>query len=61
MTDETIGLLMQLAEQSQLPARIKAMFRGERINVSEDRSVLHVALRMPKGASLVLDGVDVVA
>ena len=61
VTDETIGLLMQLAEQSQLPARIKAMFRGERINVSEDRSVLHVALRMPKGASLVLDGVDVVA
>jgi glucose-6-phosphate isomerase len=61
VTDETIGLLMQLAEQSQLPARIKAMFRGERINVAEDRSVLHVALRMPKGASLVLDGVDVVA
>jgi glucose-6-phosphate isomerase len=61
VTDETIALLMQLAEQSQLPARIQAMFRGERINVSEDRSVLHVALRMPKGASLVLDGVDVVA
>jgi glucose-6-phosphate isomerase len=61
VTDETIALLMQLAEQSQLPARIKAMFRGERINVSEDRSVLHVALRMPKGGSLVLDGVDVVA
>src|SRR4051794_27228047 len=61
VTDETIALLIQLAEQSQLPARIKAMFRGDRINVSEDRSVLHVALRMPKGASLVLDGVDVVA
>jgi glucose-6-phosphate isomerase len=61
VTDETIALLMQLAEQSQLPARIQAMFRGERINVSEERSVLHVALRMPKEASLVLDGVDVVA
>src|SRR3954469_10604702 len=61
VTDETIALLLQLAEQSQLPARIKAMFGGERINVSEDRSVLHVALRMPKGASLVLDGLDVVA
>lgn len=41
VTDETIALLIQLAEPSQLPARIKAMFRGERINVSEDRSVLH--------------------
>jgi glucose-6-phosphate isomerase len=61
VTDETIALLVQLAEQSRLPARIEAMFRGERINVSEDRSALHVALRMPKGASLVLDGVDVVA
>jgi glucose-6-phosphate isomerase len=61
VTDETIALLMQLAEQSLLPARIQAMFRGERINVSEERSVLHVALRMPKEASLVLDGVDVVA
>jgi glucose-6-phosphate isomerase len=60
ITDETVGLLLALAEQSGLAARIEAMFKGERINVSEDRSVLHVALRMPKGASLVVDGVDVV-
>ena len=61
VTDETLGLLVQLAEQSGLAERTEAMFRGDRINVSEDRSVLHVALRMPKGASLVVDGVDVVA
>ena len=61
ITDETIGLLLQLAEQSGLPERTEAMFRGDRINVSENRSVLHVALRMPKGTSLVVDGVDVVA
>jgi glucose-6-phosphate isomerase len=61
VTDETLGLLVELAEQSQLRERIEAMFAGERINVSEDRSVLHVALRMPAGASLVVDGVDVVA
>ena len=61
ITDETIGLLLELAEQSGLAGRIEAMFSGERINVSENRSVLHVALRMPKGASLVVDGVDVVA
>ena len=60
ITDETIGLLLQLAEQSSLGARIEAMFRGERINASEDRSVLHVALRIPKGTSLVVEGVDVV-
>jgi glucose-6-phosphate isomerase len=60
VTDETLGLLVALAEQSGLAARIEAMFRGERINVSENRSVLHVALRMPKSASLVVDGVDVV-
>jgi glucose-6-phosphate isomerase len=60
ITDETLGLLSALAEQSGLGARIEAMFRGERINVSEDRAVLHVALRMPKDASLVVDGVDVV-
>jgi glucose-6-phosphate isomerase len=59
--DETISLLLRLAEESALSERIEAMFRGERINVSENRSVLHVALRMPKGASLVVDGVDVVA
>ena len=52
---------MALAEQSGLAERIEAMFRGERINVSENRSVLHVALRMPKSASLIVEGVDVVA
>ena len=61
VTDETIGLLVALAEQSGLAERIEMMFRGDRINVSENRSVLHVALRMPKGASLLVDGVDVVA
>jgi glucose-6-phosphate isomerase len=58
--DETIELLGALAEQSGVPDRIEAMFSGERINVSENRSVLHVALRMPRGASLIVDGVDVV-
>jgi glucose-6-phosphate isomerase len=60
ITEETVGLLAALAEQSGLADRIDAMFTGERINVSEDRSVLHVALRMPKSASLIVDGVDVV-
>ena len=60
ITDETVGLLGDLAEQSALADRIEAMFSGERINVSENRSVLHVALRMPKSASLIVDGVDVV-
>ena len=48
MTDETIQLLGALAEQSGVPDRIEAMFAGEHINVSEDRAVLHVALRMPR-------------
>ena len=61
VTDETLRLLVELAEESGLPERTEAMFRGDRINVTEDRPVLHVALRMPKGASLVVDGVDVVA
>jgi glucose-6-phosphate isomerase len=61
VTDETISLLLRLAEESGLHERTEAMFRGERINVSENRSALHVALRMPKGESLVVDGVDVVA
>ncbi len=61
ITDETLGLLLQLAEQSGLERHRDAMFAGERINVSENRSVLHIALRMPKGASLVVDGTDVVA
>ncbi len=61
VTGETLALLVRLAEESGLREHIDAMFRGDRINRSENRSVLHVALRMPKGASLVVDGVDVVA
>ncbi len=61
VTDETIRLLVALAEQSGLADRTAAMFAGQPINVSEHRSVLHVALRMPRGESLVVDGVDVVA
>lgn len=61
VTDETMGLLMELAAESDLAGRRDAMFRGEHINVSEDRAVLHVALRMPRDRSLVVDGVDVVA
>src|SRR5579875_2028992 len=61
VTDETMRLLVELAEESGVPERRDAMFRGEHINVSEDRAVLHVALRMPRDASLVVDGTDVVA
>jgi glucose-6-phosphate isomerase len=61
VTDETLRLLMELANESGLVQRRDAMFAGEHINVSEDRAVLHVALRMPKEATLVVDGVDVVA
>jgi glucose-6-phosphate isomerase len=61
VTDETMALLVELARESGLPERRDAMFRGEHINVSEDRAVLHVALRMPRDASLVVDGADVVA
>ena len=61
ITDETLALLLQLAEQSGLRERIDAMFRGDKINVSEKRSVLHVALRAPRGAKIVVDGVDVVS
>ncbi len=61
ITDETVSLLVALAEQSQLAQRTAAMFSGARINVSENRSVLHVALRMPRSASLIVDGEDVVA
>ena len=60
VTDETLTLLAQLARESGVAQRRDAMFVGEHINVSEDRAVLHVALRMPKSASLVVDGVDVV-
>ncbi len=61
ITAETVQLLTQLAEQCGLRERIDAMFAGTHINVSEDRAVLHVALRMPRDAQLVVDGVDVVA
>ena len=61
VTDGTMALLTQLARESGLEERRDAMMRGEPINVSEHRAVLHVALRMPKGSSLVVDGVDVVA
>jgi glucose-6-phosphate isomerase len=60
VTDETLRLLLQLAEESGLRARIEAMFRGEKINITENRAVLHVALRAPKGESIVVDGEDVV-
>jgi glucose-6-phosphate isomerase len=60
VTDETLRLLVALARESGVEERRDAMFAGERINVSEDRSVLHVALRMPREASLIVDGVDVV-
>jgi glucose-6-phosphate isomerase len=60
VTDETLKLLGQLAEESSLRARIDAMFRGEKINITEDRAVLHVALRAPKDASILVDGKNVV-
>jgi len=60
ITDETLKLLIQLAEESGLRARIDAMFRGEKINITENRAVLHVALRAPKSESIVVDGEDVV-
>src|ERR1700733_12912853 len=60
VTTETMGLLADLARESALEERRDAMFAGAHINVSEDRAVLHVALRMPREASLVVDGVDVV-
>jgi glucose-6-phosphate isomerase len=58
--DETLRLLIALAEQSGLRGRIDAMFHGEKINVTENRAVLHVALRAPRGTSIVLDGENVV-
>ncbi|MEA2424071.1 MAG: glucose-6-phosphate isomerase [Thermoleophilaceae bacterium] len=60
VNDETLKLLVELAEACGLRERTEAMFRGDRINVSEDRSVLHVALRAPRGSSIVVDGVNVV-
>ena len=60
ITDETLKLLLQLAEESGLRARMDAMFRGEKINITENRAVLHVALRAPREASIVVDGENVV-
>src|SRR5262245_32042365 len=60
ITYETLKLLLRLAEQSGLQSRIEAMFRGEKINVSEERAVLHVALRAPRGVSIIVDGENVV-
>jgi glucose-6-phosphate isomerase len=60
VTDETMRLLLQLAEESGLKARIDAMFRGEKINITEKRAVLHVALRAPRDESIVVDGENVV-
>ena len=60
ITEKTIELLMHLAEQSQLRERIDAMFRGDKINTTENRAVLHVALRTPKGKSIFVDGKDVI-
>jgi len=60
ITDQTIKLLVQLADESGLQARMDAMFRGEKINITENRAALHVALRAPRGASIFVDGVNVV-
>src|SRR5919204_295420 len=60
VTDETLQLLLQLAEECGLRARIDALFRGEKINVTEQRAVLHVALRAPRGAAITVDGENVV-
>ena len=60
VTDETLKLLLQLAADSGLQARIDAMFRGEKINITEKRAVLHVALRAPRGTSILVDGENVV-
>ena len=60
ITDQTLRLLLQLAEESGLRARIDAMFRGDKINITEDRAVLHVALRTPRGTFIAVDGKNVV-
>ena len=60
MTPETLGLLVALAEECDLTVRVSAMFRGDKVNTSEQRAALHVALRAPRDASILLDGVDVV-
>jgi glucose-6-phosphate isomerase len=60
VTDETIRLFCRLAEEAGLPDRIEGMFRGDKINVTENRAVLHVALRAPRGRSIIVDGKDIV-
>jgi glucose-6-phosphate isomerase len=60
ITEETLSLLLQLAEESALRPRIDAMFSGEKINITENRAVLHTALRAPKDATIVVDGKNVV-
>jgi glucose-6-phosphate isomerase len=60
ITDETLKLLLALAEESGLRKSIDAMFRGEKINITEQRAVLHVALRAPRGSTVVVDGENVV-
>ena len=60
ITDETLSLLLRLAREADLASRIEAMFRGEKINVTENRAVLHTALRAPRGASILVDGKNVV-
>jgi glucose-6-phosphate isomerase len=60
ITDETLKLLLELAQESGLRARIDAMFSGEKINITEERAVLHVALRAPRGTSIIVDGENVV-
>src|SRR6516225_55910 len=60
INDETVQLLLALAEACELRQRIDAMFRGDRINLTENRAVLHVALRAPRGTSIVVDGENVV-
>ena len=60
ITDETIGLLVNLANERGLQERIEDMFKGDKINITENRAVLHIALRAPKGERIMVDGVDVV-
>ena len=60
ITDETLKLLLELPRETNLRAKIDAMFRGDKINITENRAVLHVALRAPKGATVMVDGINVV-
>jgi glucose-6-phosphate isomerase len=60
ITEKTLKLLLQLTDESHLRAKIDAMFGGEKINITENRAVLHIALRAPKGASILVDGKNVV-